>query len=63
MAFAAILDDISLRRYNTQIRQRLELLNKELEEADAQCVRYMETISHERQGKARVSKKECGKCV
>jgi len=62
LGFSAVLDDLNTRRVNQQLRQRLAMLNEDLEAADAQCVAYMETIARERQGKACGSKKECSKC-
>jgi len=60
LALAAALDDLNTRRQNQQLRERLELLNEEIEAADAQSAAYIETIARERQGKS--CGKGCGKC-
>ena len=62
LACAALLDDIRIRQRNRELHERLSMLNEELLEADAQCVRYCATITHEREGRSCGSKKECGKC-
>ena len=62
LACAALLDDIRARQRIRDLREQIANLNEELLEADAQCVRYCATITHEREGKSCGSKKECGKC-
>ena len=56
IALGIALDDIRQRKHNQQLRDRLAMLNEELEAADEQSAAYIETIARERQGKG------CGKC-
>ena len=60
IALGIALDDIRQRKYNQQLRDRLSMLNEELEAADAQSAAYIETIARERQGRS--CGKGCGKC-
>jgi len=60
IALGIMLDDIRQRKHNQQLRDRLSMLNEEIEAADAQSAAYIETIARERQGKS--CGKGCGKC-
>ena len=60
IALGIALDDIRQRKHNQQLRDRLAMLNEEIEAADAQSAAYIETIARERQGK--ICGKGCGKC-
>ena len=60
IALGIALDDIRQRKHNQQLRDRLAMLNEEIEAADAQSAAYIETIARERQGKN--CGKGCGKC-
>ena len=60
IALGIALDDIRQRKHNQQLRDRLAMLNEELEAADEKSAAYIETIARERQGKS--CGKGCGKC-